>query len=72
VSPVESPRRHCGAVRGKETLELSKAVDMLTKSINGGMKRTKELKRNLYAEEESAEEIRVVVQLGGRNFPIIA
>lgn len=69
---MESPRRHCGAVRGKETLELSKAVDMLTKSINGGMKRTKELKRNLYAEEESAEEIRVVVQLGGRNFPIIA
>lgn len=35
VSPGESPRRHSGAVRGKETLELSKAVAMLTKSING-------------------------------------
>lgn len=36
------------------------------------MKRSKELKRNLYAEEESAGEIRAVVRLGGRNFPIIA
>lgn len=36
------------------------------------MKRTKELKRNLHAEEESVGEIRAVAQLRGRNFPIIA
>lgn len=35
VSSVESPRRHSGAVRGKETVELYKAVAMQTKSING-------------------------------------
>lgn len=35
VSPGDSPRRHSGAVREKETLELSKAVAILTKSIDG-------------------------------------
>lgn len=58
---VELFRRYCGVVRGKEILEFFKVVDMLIKSINGGMKRIKELKRNLYVEEESVEEIRVVV-----------